>query len=192
MFSISSSIALLGQAPIAIQPDLPFYQQGWFLWVIATAVVVLPFMAGAWLSRVWRMPEHSFKFGITLFALVAGIVICTLKWKDLRLGIDLSGGVILIYELEDTKSAQINLGPGIERIERYLEQENINARVTGNESNQIVVELAQPSEETLDAVEKIVNDKVRLNQFTLKSLGSAGRPDDRTIVFQAELGADAA
>ena len=106
MFSFSSAMALLAQAPLLNQPDLPFYQQGWFLWIIAIAVVVLPFMAGAWLSRVWRMPEHSFKFGITLFALVAGIVICTLKWKDLRLGIDLSGGVILIYELEDTKSAR--------------------------------------------------------------------------------------
>jgi SecD/SecF fusion protein len=186
MHSFVTSLALLAQAPIANQPDLPFYQQGWFLWVIAIAVVILPFLVGSWLSRVWRMPEHSFRFGITLFALVAGIVICAVKWKDLRLGIDLSGGVILIYELDETQQAQINLGPGIDRIERYLEQENINAKVSGTDNNQIVVELAQPNEDTLKKVEEIVSEKVNLTQFTLKSLGSAGRRDDRTIVFQAE------
>jgi len=91
----------------------------WKLWV-AVALVAVPIWLGAFLSRRWRMPDYSGKIAVVFFTLFAGIVITALGWPP-KLGIDLSGGVILVYELEEDsagrETAQAKLeegGPGEE------------------------------------------------------------------------------
>ncbi|MBN2216796.1 MAG: protein translocase subunit SecD [Pirellulales bacterium] len=63
------------------------------------AMLFLPWVAGAWVAGRWRMPDYGWKIGLILFALVWGVYF--VSTRPLKLGIDLSGGVVLVYELED-------------------------------------------------------------------------------------------
>lgn len=67
--------------------------------VAILAMLILPWVAGAWLAGRWRMPDYGWKIGLILFSLVWGIYF--VSTRPLKLGIDLSGGVVLVYELED-------------------------------------------------------------------------------------------
>ncbi len=70
----------------------------WPLWV-TVGLIAVPMWLGAYLARRWRMPDYGGKIAIVSFAMLAGIVVTVLGWPP-KLGIDLSGGVILVYELE--------------------------------------------------------------------------------------------
>ena len=72
--------------------------------VVFLAMLILPFMIGGWLTRRWRMPDYGWKLGVILFALVWGIYFVSTVCIDpekFPLGIDLSGGVVLVYELAE-------------------------------------------------------------------------------------------
>jgi SecD/SecF fusion protein len=59
---------------------------------------------GNYLAKQFRMPDHGWKIGICLFSLFASIVILAMGPK-FKLGVDLKGGVILIYEVDQSKKA---------------------------------------------------------------------------------------
>lgn len=101
MLSIPS---LFAQAQVAANTAAttvatPVHEQGWFVALIAAAVLILPFVAGHYIARRIRMSEYSMGIGVMLFAVVASTVVLLTGWPP-RLGIDLSGGVILVYETE--------------------------------------------------------------------------------------------
>ena len=100
-----SSVAELTTAP----PATPWYVAlGIVLGVLA--VIVLPFLGGTWLANRLRMPDHGWKIGLVLSSLVCGIAVMIVGWPP-SLGIDLSGGVILVYELEEPADAQAERRP---------------------------------------------------------------------------------
>jgi len=74
---------------------MPWY----FVLLLTLGILILPFVIGASLAKRWRMPDHGWKIGLILCTLSAGLAIAVLGWPP-KLGIDLSGGVILIYEVD--------------------------------------------------------------------------------------------
>ncbi|MBN1589003.1 MAG: protein translocase subunit SecD [Pirellulales bacterium] len=68
------------------------------------AMLVVPFVVGGWMANRWRMPDYGWKIGIIIFSLVWGIYF--VSTQPLSLGIDLSGGVVLVYELKDEEQAK--------------------------------------------------------------------------------------
>jgi len=70
----------------------------WKLWTFV-ALVAVPVWLGNYLSRKWRMPDYAVRIGVVSFCILAGLVVTILGWPP-KLGIDLSGGVILVYDLE--------------------------------------------------------------------------------------------
>ena len=70
----------------------------WKLWT-AVALVAVPIWLGNYLSRKWRMPDHATRIGVVFFCLFAGLVVTILGWPP-EPGIDLGGGVILVYDLK--------------------------------------------------------------------------------------------
>jgi SecD/SecF fusion protein len=66
------------------------------------AVAVLPFVVGGFLGRRLRMPDYGWKIGVCLLVLAFGASVTYWGWKNNRIktGIDLSGGVIMVYEIE--------------------------------------------------------------------------------------------
>ena len=67
---------------------------------IVIALFVLPLLIGGWLSKSLRMPDHSWKFAVAIGTLAAAAVVVYMG--EIKFGPDLSGGITLIYELQDT------------------------------------------------------------------------------------------
>jgi SecD/SecF fusion protein len=79
---------------------------GWSPWILALvllALFVLPIMAGNYLARIWRMPDHAWKLSLVIGTLAASILICV--FGQFKFGPDLAGGITLIYELAEAPTA---------------------------------------------------------------------------------------
>ncbi len=75
----------------------------WYIHLlVALAVVAVSFFLGGYLGKKLRMPDHGWKIGLCLFTLLASVAILVLG-PPLKLGVDLSGGVILVYEVDQAK-----------------------------------------------------------------------------------------
>jgi SecD/SecF fusion protein len=73
--------------------------------LIIAALFILPILAGGYLSRTWKMPDHGWKISLTLGVLAASIVVVT--FGEFKLGPDLGGGITLIYEVADTGAEDV-------------------------------------------------------------------------------------
>jgi SecD/SecF fusion protein len=71
---------------------------------IIIAILVLPVVIGNFLARKLRMPEHGWKFALAIGSLAAAGVIVAMG--EIKLGPDLSGGITLIYEVQDRDAGQ--------------------------------------------------------------------------------------
>lgn len=74
--------------------------------------VVLPLFIGSWLAKRWRLQDHGWKIGVILMTILLAAEVVGRTWNpetgrfDIKLGIDLKGGVILIYEVEPGVAVQ--------------------------------------------------------------------------------------
>ncbi|MBA2116014.1 protein translocase subunit SecD [Bremerella alba] len=73
---------------------------------IILLTIVVPYVLGFWLATAIRMPELSRKLGITFASLVCSVTVCFLLWPP-KFGIDLQGGVILVYEVDEQASLDL-------------------------------------------------------------------------------------
>lgn len=72
--------------------------------LILVGLVVLAFLASNLVSKSFRMPEHGWRAAIVVFAVgVAILIVSTTPFKQ---GIDLVGGVILRYEVDEQKTSE--------------------------------------------------------------------------------------
>ncbi|QDS87145.1 bifunctional preprotein translocase subunit SecD/SecF [Rosistilla ulvae] len=96
---------------------------------IMLAVLIVPFVLGALLAKSFRMPNYGTRIGVVLFAIIASAV--TLTFGQLKYGVDLKGGTILVYEIDPTA------GGG--------ENEDASSRVTAEELVGALTERINPS-----------------------------------------------
>lgn len=73
---------------------------GVLLLALVIALFVVPMLLGTYLGKVFRMPDHGWKFAISIGTLLAAAVV--IYQGEIKYGPDLSGGITLIYELQDT------------------------------------------------------------------------------------------
>jgi SecD/SecF fusion protein len=101
MESFSEFAGLLGQSSAAM--DLLRGMLDVLRYVaIAAAVIVPPALLGYALARWMRMPDHGWRLALVLVSLaVAGVMV---GMGELRLDIDLKGGMVLIYELDTERT----------------------------------------------------------------------------------------
>ena len=107
----SLTTPLLAQAAAAVGPAAaavpaaatqPWWREGWFLWVLTLLVVAVPTFIAWLLAKQLRASDMWGRMAAVLVALTAGCAITALGWPP-RLGIDLKGGVILVYEIDSSK-----------------------------------------------------------------------------------------
>jgi SecD/SecF fusion protein len=79
--------------------------QTWLKLLVALAVVVVSFGLSTLLTRAWRLPEYWARMTTVLFSLIAGTAILIMGFPP-RFGIDLSGGVILVYEIKPEETPE--------------------------------------------------------------------------------------
>ncbi len=74
----------------------------WLIVLLVVALFVVPFMVGGYLAKRVRMPDYGWRIGVILWSLACAAAVVLLGGAP-KLGIDLSGGVILVYEVDQTK-----------------------------------------------------------------------------------------
>ncbi len=88
-------------APAAEESALP----GFILLAIVIALFVVPMFVGSRLAKSLKMPDHGWKFSLAMGTLAAAAVV--IYQGEIKFGPDLSGGITLIYELQDI-AAQVD------------------------------------------------------------------------------------
>jgi SecD/SecF fusion protein len=98
----ATGTAAAAAAPAATLP--PVWREGWFLWLLTLLVIAVPTLVAWLLAKQLRASDMWGRMAAVLVALTAGTVVTVLGWPP-RLGIDLKGGVILVYEVDAAKQA---------------------------------------------------------------------------------------
>jgi SecD/SecF fusion protein len=70
--------------------------------LIVIAVIVVPIIVGNFLARRLKMPDYGWKLSLAIGSLAAAAVIVAMG--EVKLGPDLSGGITLIYEVQDNNA----------------------------------------------------------------------------------------
>ncbi|HZZ27869.1 MAG TPA: protein translocase subunit SecD, partial [Pirellulales bacterium] len=193
MSTLHSMIALFAQATApaaaaatsaaaAAGPSIPWYHQAWFGFLIALVVIIMPFLLGQSIAKKIRMNDYAWKIGLLIFAITAGIAICLVGWPP-RLGIDLSGGVILVYEVDQSKTSTVNLPDVADQVHKELQDAGFTSTVGSNEdSGQLEVTLpgADPAETA--KVEQQIS-KIRLADAELLVEARPIRAGQQVLVY---------
>ncbi len=100
--AVATGTAAAVAAPAAAMP--PVWREGWFLWLLTLLVIAVPTFVAWLLAKQLRASDMWARIAAVLVSLTAGLVVIALGWPP-RLGIDLKGGVILVYEIDAAKQA---------------------------------------------------------------------------------------
>jgi SecD/SecF fusion protein len=88
-------------------------------WLIALAVVAGATFLAWLIAKGLRVPDMWGRIAAVLVTLGGGAAICWLGWPP-RLGIDLKGGLILVYEVAAGRQAETRVDDAVAGIERIL------------------------------------------------------------------------
>ncbi len=112
MFDLMYLPVLLAQTQVAQQQSTfleGVYKFSYIFGVLAL-ILVLPFVLGTLIARGLRMRGYEFRIGIVIASITLALFVMyrAWDWKQDRfripLGVDLKGGVILIYEIETSNT----------------------------------------------------------------------------------------
>ena len=142
----SSVVALLavagGEPAAAVPAAVAWWQAPGAGWLIALAVVAGATFLAWLIAKSLRVPDMWGRIAAVLVALAAGSTICWLGWPP-RLGIDLKGGLILVYEVAAGRQAQTRVDDAVAGIERILaSQDGGDATLERKGAGRVAVRLA--------------------------------------------------
>ena len=120
----------------------------------SSALVVASGLIGHWLAKALRVADYGWKFGVILFAILASTVMVIRGWPP-KLGVDLGGGSILVYKVDETKTEwrpekMDSLVTSISKRVNPGGQKEISVQSLGND----MVEIVMPSVSGSTAKEK--------------------------------------
>jgi SecD/SecF fusion protein len=155
--------------------------------IIVVALMVVPFFLGGYFAKMLRMPDFGWKIGLILWTLFCSTAIVTMYWPP-KLGIDLSGGMILIYEVD---KAQLKPGQTInpDMMDKLISAiskrinpggvKEINIRKYGSDGVEIVI--PDVDEAAANRVADLVS---RVGTLEFRIL--ANTTDDNTLIERAK------
>ena len=138
---------------------MPWWREPWAVWGMTLLTVAVPTLLSWLLAKRLRAADMWGRLATVLVALTAGAVITWLGWPP-RLGIDLKGGVILVYEVDASRQSAGQVDECVGRIEQLLSsQDGRKGTVSRMADNRIAVRLetadAAARESFLKGVEQI-------------------------------------
>jgi SecD/SecF fusion protein len=169
---------IVAQAEQAAQPAAADELSGALRLLIAAGVIVGSFVAGALIARALRLPDFAWRIGVVVFALAAGTAICIAGWPP-KLGIDLSGGVVLVYEVDTEQAKASSMPAAVQQLNEELNkggQRRVEVRSTGSGSLEIVT----PNDFDPEAVQKAVSELEGTVDLTFESAGEPQTQDGKT------------
>jgi len=153
--------------------------------LIAIGIIIGSFVAGTLIANALRMRDYSFRIGLVLFTLFASIAIVYFGWPPKR-GIDLSGGVVLVYEVDTQASSSDWMSNTVQTINQEINAgggERLVARPLENNRIEIVV----PAGGSADAVQNTI-ESLR-ESGTILNLESRTIKDGATVLlYRADPG----
>jgi SecD/SecF fusion protein len=174
-----------------------WYEEPWFMIVSVLAILIVPYFIGESIGRSLRMPDYGWKIGLILIALVAGLVIDVVRWPP-RLGIDLKGGVKLVYQLDQSKLRSVNIEQLVKRISEAAKTADFGskkAEVRPRPDGQLEVKLPSDDpakvQQIRDAIAKADPDLQKTIGVNVAFVSMSTSEGATTLVYQAEHSADA-
>lgn len=192
MFDFASFPVLLAQA----QEQSTFVDQtlkvAYILGILAL-VLVVPFLLGRALARLVRMPDYGFRFGLIFTSLALALLVLLRGWDwdknqfDIPLGVDLKGGVILVYEVEPAEqNERVNMGDLINALTNRINPSGTKEIVI-RQYGERQVEIIIPEVET-EEVEEIKRRVRTAGQLEFRIV--ANQRDHERIIAAAEAQAE--
>jgi SecD/SecF fusion protein len=185
-------------------PGRPFYESlAIFIGILAAFIV--PFWLGGRIAKGVRMPEQGWRIGIILCSLTLALIIIKIGWPP-SLGIDLEGGVIMIYEIDEEETARAHAqqaakadddkpDPGIdekERMKRLLMalgmrinpggEKEISIRQYGR--NQVEITIPKADVEKAKRIKKSITEAGTLS-FRILANPDSNKPEHQAIISLA-------
>lgn len=156
MGGLSRMVALFGQTDTS--------RMVWYL-LGAAALFVIPYLVSGWLARPLRIPDYRGRLGIVLFSILAGIAVVAVA-RYPRFGVDLRGGVILVYkvDVEATSAGQTTAGGRTEAAEKEAESQAV---LTGRDLNMADMVDALKRRLNPDGLKEIVIRPFGVNQVEI-------------------------
>jgi SecD/SecF fusion protein len=167
-------------AKVAAEPPADGGMSVVFQLLMAVGVVAGSFIGGSLVARALRLPDYSFRIGLVLFTLIASMAVNIAGWPPKR-GIDLSGGVVLVYEIEKGASSPALLQNTVDQINQRLsggDGPKLAARASG--SNQVEIDVPEGAD--LAAAEK----RIAAVDVVLKSAGKRSEPGKTVLVYTVD------
>ena len=171
---------LFAQAAAQDRGSIPWY----IGLLVAVATIAGSFFLGGYLGRKLRMPDHGWKIGVCLFSLLASAVI-VLMGPPLKFGIDLSGGAILVYEVDPaTKNPNqpVDMDKLVAAVQRRVNpggQKEVVVRRYGVEQVEIVI--PEKEEAEVERIERIIS---RTGELEFRIL--ANTRNDKELIERAQ------
>lgn len=152
--------------------------------LIVAATFVIPLLLAQVFSKQFRMPEQFWRFAMVLFAVCASTAVLVLGWPP-KLGIDLRGGAILVYEIDRAnmqQGAQVNMDELLAAISERVNPGGIKEVVVRPYGeNQIEIQIPEADEYELDRIKRIISQTGALEFRIL-----ATERDDPDLAARAE------
>ncbi|HYW79759.1 MAG TPA: hypothetical protein VE890_09295, partial [Thermoguttaceae bacterium] len=146
------------------------------------ALLIGPFVIGGYLGKKLRMPDHGWKIGLILCSLACAIVVIALG--ELKLGIDLKGGVILVYEIQqrETSDGPVDMDKMIHAIGERVNPggvKEVTIRPYGAGQIEVIVPEADENE-----LKRLKGKLTSLGELQFRIL--ANTRDHRALIARAE------
>jgi SecD/SecF fusion protein len=165
----------------------PVWQAPGAGWLIALLIVATATFLAWLVARLFKAPDMWGRIAAVLVPLAAGGAICWLGWPP-RLGIDLKGGLILVYEVAAGRQAEARVDDCVAGIERILAaQDGADGKLERQGDRRLTVRLggdAAAREAFLTAVKEAGFDRVDLREVSRRE-DAEGLAVDYEIVPQS-------
>jgi SecD/SecF fusion protein len=192
--SIVGLLALAVTEPAAQPAAAPWWQTPGAGWLIALAVLVVPTLLAWMLTKSLRVPDMWGRVATVLVALAAGGTICWLGWPP-RLGIDLKGGLILVYEVAAGRQREARVDDAAAVIERLLAaQDGAAGTLERKEGGRLAVRLetadAAAREAFQAALKEATFDRATVQEVSRDATPAALRIDYEVVPEQTKIPMD--
>jgi SecD/SecF fusion protein len=139
MLTLVPSLAAVAGEAAKAPAEAAWYTEGWVAWLVAAACLAGPSLAAWMLVRSLRVADMWGRIAVVLTALTCGLVVAAIGWPP-RLGIDLKGGVILVYEVDAARRANEQVDDAIRGIERIIAtEEGLDGEVMREDDGRVLV-----------------------------------------------------
>ena len=151
----SIAVGIIAQAVAAGAPAAaaaePWWRESWATWGITLLTLAVPVVLARLIASGLRVPDMWGRIAAVLVAATIGGVVCWMGWPP-RLGIDLKGGLILVYQVDSSKQVASRVDDTVRRLEGMLAaQDGAQGTLRRRAGDGVTVRLATPDEKSREA-----------------------------------------